>query len=154
MCDVCLPSVFEVSNSSLASSVRAAAAGIMALFFATTAMPAAGCSCTVPGRPTCVGLQQLQPLLRLLQGEFRRAAIACVSRRLQASLASAASQAAGDTNQLLETQTELTQRGAHLQMAVSVWGSNTNILISTISILVSPGGGLDLCVQITGLLAR
>jgi hypothetical protein len=52
------------------------------------------------------------------QEEFRRAAIACLTQRLQVSLASAAQQASAETEQLLETQTELAQRGAHLQVAV------------------------------------
>lgn len=53
------------------------------------------------------------------QAEFRQAAIACLSRRLHASLTSAGQQAAAETNALLETQTKLTQRGAHLRIAVS-----------------------------------
>jgi hypothetical protein len=53
-----------------------------------------------------------------LQEEFRQAAIRCLTQRLQVSLASAAQQASAETEKLLETQTELAQRGAHLQVAV------------------------------------
>lgn len=53
-----------------------------------------------------------------MQEQFRRAAVACLAQRVQVSLASAAQQASAETEQLLETQSELAQRGAHLQVAV------------------------------------
>jgi hypothetical protein len=56
------------------------------------------------------------------QEQFRRAAIACLAQRVQVSLASAAQQASAETEQLLETQSELAQRGAHLQVAVHALG--------------------------------
>ena len=55
-----------------------------------------------------------------VQEQFRRAAIACLAQRVQVSLASAAQQASAETEQLLETQSELGQRGAHLQVAVRI----------------------------------
>lgn len=83
---------------------------------------ACGCGAVVlPCHWGCAGTRldhSRAPWCACPQEQFRRAAIACLAQRVQVSLASAAQQASAETEQLLETQAELAQRGAHLQAAV------------------------------------